>query len=240
MATKQKQLEMEDSHMNKWLDTTVSAYKRYFGEATSPIIYEVGSRDGKDGIELAERIFDGVPQNVDHKGVILFEPNPAQAKVIKKAYPNAVLLNLAASDRNGKADFLQISDPTNEAAVGSSSMDLRRRRTKPGIKRVIKVNTERLDSVMGNLKHLSVDIMKIDAEGYSYEILQGLGSRLGDIKVLHIETEMVGDRGVTNKTNRDVFAFMRDAGFLCYALEYEWGGIEDQVWVNAEALRCAK
>lgn len=225
---------------NQWLDSTVKAYKTYFGESTAPIVYEVGSRDGKDGIELAERIFDGPADRLDHKGVVLFEPNPPQAKLIKKNYPNAILLNLAASDKNGTAKFLQISDPKNEAAVGSSSMDLRRRDTKPGNKTVITVNTERLDAVMGNLKHSNVDIMKIDAEGYTYPILQGLGSRLADVKVLHLETELGDGRHlVTTKTSREVFDFMRDAGFLCYALEYEWGGLEDQVWVNAEALRCA-
>ena len=58
-------------------------------------------------------------------------------------------------------------------------------------------------------------------------------------KVFHLETEQGnGDHPVTNKTSRQVFNFMRDNGFLCYALEYEWGGIEDQVWVNAEALKC--
>lgn len=222
---------------NKWLNSTVHAYNRYFGETTAPIVYEVGSRDGKDGIELAERIIDGSPSDLDHSNVVLFECNPPQIEVIKKAYPKATVMEFAASDKDGTAKFMAIDDPNNIAAVGSSSMDLKRRYQKPGKKTFINVQTRRLEPVIAELKHSHIDIMKVDTEGYSYEVLQGLGSRLKDVRVLHLETEVQGNITVTNKTNREVFAFMRDAGFLCYALEYEWGGLEDQVWVNAEALR---
>lgn len=220
---------------NKWLDTTVRAYKNYYGEPANPVIYEVGSRDGKDGVELAERIADLPLKDIDLSNVVLFEPNPKQADVIAKSYPQATLMTIAASDSNGSADFLQINDD-NPDNVGSSSLDLNRRELKPGPKNIITVETRRLDDVIAELGHTHIDVMKIDAEGFTYEILQGLGERLKHVRVYHLETEVQGI--VTNKTNREVFDFMRDNGFLCYALEYEWGtDIEDQVWVNGEALK---
>ena len=223
--------------MNKWLDTTVLAYKHYFGESVSPIVYEVGSRDGKDGIELAERILDGPSDKLDHSNVILFEPNPKQAEIIRKAYPKATLLEVAASDQDGTADFVQIDGTQGE--IGSSSLDLNRQETKTGDKTIIRVNTRRLDGIVSELGHSRIDVMKIDAEGYTYEILEGLGDHLSSVLVLHLETEVKGI--VTNKTNREVFAYMRDRGFLCFDLANEWGeDIEDQVWLNAEALRHAK
>lgn len=222
---------------NRWLDTTVRAYKHYYGEPAQPVIYEVGSRDGKDGVELAERISELPQADIDLTNVVLFEPNPKQAEVIRNSYPQALVIEVAASDKTGSADFLQIGGD-NLDAVGSSSLDLNRRKFKPGSKNVITVKTKRLDEVMSELEHLTIDVMKIDAEGYTYEILQGLGDRLKDVKVYHLETELGdGTHPVTNKTSRQVFNFMRDNGFLCYALEYEWGGIEDQVWVNAEGLK---
>lgn len=45
--------------MNKWLTSTVEAYKETFGYTDHPIVWDVGSRDGDDGVELAERIFSG-------------------------------------------------------------------------------------------------------------------------------------------------------------------------------------
>lgn len=226
---------------NKWLNSTVEAYKRYFGEPQTPIIYEVGSRDGNDGIELAERLCDRPLSEIDQSHIVLFEPNPPQADIIREKYPDALVLECAASDKEGSADFLQIDDPTDIAAVGSSSMDLNRRHVKPGRKHIITVRTRRLDNVMADLEEVGVDVMKIDAEGYTMPILKGLGERLKDIKVLHLETEIGnGLHIVTTATSRQVFDYMVEQGFLCYAQEYEWGGIEDQVWVNAELLRCAK
>lgn len=221
---------------NKWLNSTVEAYKRYFGESPNPIIYEVGSRDGKDGIELGERIFTGPANRLNHRDIVLFECNPPQIEVIKKAYPKATLMEFAAAGKNGHTQFLSIDGGENIAATGSSSMDIARQRIKPGKKSVIDVEMRRLDGVIGELKHHEIDIMKIDAEGYTWEILKGLGDRLTDVKVYHLETEMDGHY-VTNKNSIQVHNFMRDNGFLCYAREYEWGGLEDQVWVNAELLR---
>lgn len=222
--------------MNKWLDSTVAAYLRYFGSSTAPVVYDVGSRDGNDGYELAERIFDGTKDQVeDAASIVLFEPNPPQAELIRHTYPSATVIEKAASDNAGTADFLAIDGGDDIAATGSSSMDLNRRDHKPGDKKVIQVETVRLETIIAQRAEPHIDIMKIDAEGFTYEILQGLDYSLGGVKVLHLETEMIGHL-VTNKNNREVFEFMRNAGFLCYALEYEWGGIEDQVWVNAELI----
>lgn len=222
---------------NKWLNSTVEAYKRYFGESANPVVYEVGSRDGKDGIELAERIFEYLPgEGLDYSNVVLFECNPPQIEAIKKAYPKATLMPFAASGKDGHAQFLSIDGGENIAATGSSSMDIARQRIKPGSKSVIEVQTRRLEPVIAELGHYQIDIMKIDTEGYTWEVLKGLGSRLADVKVFHLETEMEGHY-ITNKNSIQVHNFMRDAGFLCYAREYEWGGLEDQVWVNAELLR---
>lgn len=224
---------------NKWLNSTVDAYKRYFGESANPVVYEVGSRDGKDGVELAERIFEDVPgDKMDYSNVVLFECNPPQIEVIKRDYPKATLMTFAAAGKDGHARFLSIDGGDNIAATGSSSMDVGRARIKPGNKSIIEVETRRLEPVIGELGHSEIDIMKIDAEGFTWEILKGLGSRLADIKVLHLETEMEGHH-VTNKNSIQVFNFMRDNDFLCFAREYEWGGLEDQVWVNARLLRYA-
>lgn len=222
--------------MNKWLTSTVDAYRKYFGETIAPVVYEVGSRDGNDGVELAQRILDGAAEDLDYGDVVLLEPNPPQAELIRKNYPAATVLEIAASDKEDEVPFLAIDGGSDIAATGSSSMDLSRRHIKPGDKQIIHVSTRRLDNVMRELEHEAVDIMKVDAEGYTYEILQGLGDKLHSVCVFHLETEMEGHH-VTNKTSREVWQFMVDHGFLCYAREYEWGGIEDQVWVNVEALR---
>lgn len=216
--------------MNKWLDSTVKAYLDKHGQTDNPIIYEVGSRDGHDGVELATRIYSGHDLWNDSE-IVLFECNPPQQEVIKMNYPQATLIKEAISDKPGTVDFLQIYGDKN--MIGSSSMNLNRvNESWVQETNVIKVKTRRLDSVIKKLGHKDIDIMKIDIEHYTYEALESLGIYLRNIKVFHLETEV--DGVARNKTNVDVAKFMQENGYVCVALENEWGPeIQDQVW-----LRC--
>lgn len=223
---------------NKWLDSTVAAYEVYFGRTAFPVVYDVGSRDGDDGEELAARITGGTWHDFwDRATIVLFEPNPSQIEVIREAYPKATLVTKAMSNKVGKQKFVKITG--NKDEVGSSSLSLKRLDAPYGDgKTVIEVETDRLDNTIRELGHdgKTIDIMKVDVEGFTYEVLQGLGEYLKDVRVLHLETET--KKIAQNKTNLDVFKFMRDQGFLCYARDHQWGpDIEDQVWVNAQLLK---
>lgn len=215
--------------MNKWLDSTVNTYLRHFGATTTPVVYEVGSRDGKDGEELTRRIYDGNDLWNDAT-VVLFECNPPQVDIIKQSYPEAILITEAISDKKGTVEFLQIHGDNN--MIGSSSMNLNRV-NESWVKdtSTIKVKTRRLDDVIKSLGHenIEIDIMKIDVEHYSWEALQGLGRYIRNVKVFHIETEIEGI--ARNKTNLDIALFMQQKGYICSATESEWGDhIQDQIW----------
>lgn len=211
--------------MNKWLDSTVKTYTDHFGKMVTPLIYEVGSRDGHDGNELGQRIsLDGTYCPV------LFECNPPQIEVIKRNYPEATLITDAISDKKGTVDFLQLHGDHN--VVGSSSMNLdRANESWAKSHTIIKVQTRRLDDVIKELGHekTEIDIMKIDIEHYTWEALQSLGKYLRNVRVFHLETEITGV--ARNKTNLDIALFMQERGYICCALENEWGEhIQDQVW----------
>lgn len=220
--------------MNKWLNSTVQAYLDKFGTTKNPVVFEVGSRDGKDGEELAQRIYDGVnalSMWADAR-IVLFECNPPQIEVIKQNYPHATLITDAISTKKGTTEFIQLHGDIN--VIGSSSMDLNRSNLPWGKDNtVIKVNTRRLDDVIKELKleKSDIDIMKIDIEGYTYEALESLGKYLRKVRVFHLETEIEGV--ARNKTNLDIALFMQERGYMCTALENEWGeSIQDQVWVR--------
>lgn len=207
--------------MNKWLTSTVGAYKTTFGYADHPVVWDVGSRDGDDGVELAERISNNPPELFwDRATVVAVEPNPEQAEIIRKNYPKMTVLELAVSDVSGSADFMVYEG--DEGAVGSSSLNL-------GWKEddlqghIIRVQLERLDALMGDEM---VDVMKIDVEGHSLQVLHGLGDKLQQVKVLHVETEE------WTKSDKMVADYMTKQGFLLEDVMEEWGGMPDQVWVN--------
>lgn len=214
--------------LNKWLNSTVETYIKQFGATTKPVVYEVGSRDGHDGVELARRIYDG--NNIwKDATIVLFECNPPQIEAIKSNYPKATLVPNAVSNKKGTAEFLQIHGDKN--MVGSSTLNLNRNDSWIKQTSKVQVQTRRLDEVIRSLKHdkLEIDIMKIDIEGFTYEALEGLGKLLHNVKVLHLETEITGH--ARNKNNLDIALFMQNNGYICSNIEYEWPpAIQDQIW----------
>lgn len=214
--------------LNKWLDSTVDTYDKYFGSSSAPVIYEVGSRDGKDGFELALRIYDGHDLWRDSQ-IVLFECNPPQIEVIRQSFPQAILIPNAISDKPGTVEFMQIHGDQN--MMGSSTMNTARNDSWIRETTTIKVEARRLDSVIEELGHQSteIDIMKIDIEGFTAEALRSLGKYLRNVKVFHLETEIEGKARA--ETNIDIALFMEQKGYRCTALENEWGEtIQDQVW----------
>lgn len=216
---------------NKWLDSTVKTYIDKFDVCRDPIVYEVGSRDGNDGVELASRIYNGIDLWKDST-IVLFECNPPQQEAITMRYPKAMLIKEAVSNKKGVVEFLQIHGDKNQ--IGSSSMNLARAKESWAQDTTrIKVPTRRLDDVLEELGHQNteIDIMKIDIEHYTWEALESLGKYLRNVKVYHLETEIEGI--ARDKTNLDIALFMQESGYLCTALEHEWGqDIQDQVWIR--------
>lgn len=212
---------MSEYSINTWLDPCVQAYERFFGKTKNPVIWEVGSRDGRDGVELGRRIFDGDPLWFWTKAsIVAFEPNPAQATIIRVEYPEIEVHELAASDAKGSAPFMVYEG--DEGIVGSSSLNLRWKEDDiPGHQ--ITVETDRLDNL---IKDEQIDIMKIDVEGYSYQVLMGIGDKLNQVKVYHIETEAWTESDIQIK------AYMMSHGYLLVDETEQYGGMPDQVWVR--------
>lgn len=218
--------------LNKWLTSTVDEYIKKYDLSIAPIVYDVGSRDGRDGVELAYRIYSGINLWKDAQ-IILFECNPPQQEVIERSYPQATLIREAISDKKGTSEFLQIKGDDNMR--GSSTLNTKRNDSWIRKTETIKVNTRRLDSVIKELKHekTEIDIMKVDIEGYSYEALQSLGKYLRNVKVYHIETEIEGY--ARKHTNLDIALFMENNGYKCVSIEGEWlPNIEDHVYVRED------
>lgn len=223
-------MRQQQTAVNRWLTSPVKAYTDQWGLTSNPVVYEVGSRDAEDAVELASRIYDGANLWADAE-IVVFECNPPQIEVIKERYPQAKLIPNAISNKKGTVDFLQIHGDKN--FVGSSTMNLDRPAKDNWIKETttVKVQTRRLDDVIEELKHqkTEIDIMKIDIEGFTMEALQSLGKYLRNVRIFHLETEI--DGVARAETNLDICLFMQSKGYICTALENEWGeSIQDQTW----------
>ena len=185
-------------------------------------MWEVGSRDGRDAVELAERIYDGLKEwfwsNAD---IVCFEANPDQAEIIRTNYSEIEVFELAASNRNSTAQFRVYHG--DEGAVGSSSLNLDWKGDELEGHN-IEVETKRLDSIITDE---IIDIMKIDVEGYSLQVLQGIGEKLNQIRVMHIETE------TWYRTDKKVEDYLKVRGWTLVDVSEQYGGMPDQVWLNS-------
>lgn len=95
----------------------------------------------------------------------------------------------------------------------------------------------RLDTVCSGLNVDHIDMIKIDVEGATYEVLEGMGHLLDTVRIMHIETEDYQFfKG--QKLDNDVTALLSDRGFTLIkktsCLISDSGYQFDSIWVNNE------
>ena len=210
-----------------WLKPIIDAYKKHFNDPISKII-DVGSRDGDDAKWILKRL--PVQEDVQ---VICVEARKNAAEAIQKKYPNFLVFATAVSDFVGNSEFVEM---TEEEFAGSSSLVLERQNAYPAESMIIDVPVTRLDII---LPSGTIDILKIDVEGHSIPVISGMGERMQDVLVAHIETE-TPDREAWGEpsNNLEVIKIMQDLGFFLVDVSYQWGwSIQDQTWVNTKHER---
>lgn len=209
------------------LDPVIHAYQTHFGH-TASLVVDVGSRDGDDCAGLVA-VLGG-------RGVAV-EPRPDAATLIRTRHPHLTVIESAVHEYDGVTGFavLESDDPN---IVGSSGFRFERSYALGVPAHVIQVPCHRLDTLLAG--EPVIDVLKVDVEGFTLQALHGLGDRLTDVKVAHLETETAAREQppwMEPQTNDLVADVMRDAGFTLVTVSYEWGpSIEDQVWINGRLL----
>jgi tetratricopeptide (TPR) repeat protein len=211
------------------LEPVVTNYRKYFG-TKAPLIIDIGTRDGDDANYLYKELLG--------TKVIAVDANPKCYQITKNKYPWMHTYQCAVADKDGETTFTQVTD-NNIEILGTSSVFSKDTSIDPpasfykGKTQEITVPTSRVDTLLVKTGDAGViDVVKIDTEGYSWQVLQGFGERLKDVKVFHIETESV-QLHPDHVTGDKVADFMRSNGFVLVDTSHEWGGkMEDQIWVN--------
>lgn len=217
---------------NKLLEPVVGIYKKYYAQ-TANIIIEVGSRDGENADYLRTKL--------RAKKAYAIEANPALVVGIAERYPKLTVREIAISNFDGEADFLQvISDDIN--LLGTSSLDISKAKREEIYKttetEVITVKVSRLDSFLAKEKLVekTISVIKIDIGGMTYQALLGFGELIKNVKMFHLKTERKYDHP-SHKNNLEVAGYMRHHGFFLAGVFYEWGpNIQDQIWMNKALL----
>jgi len=131
-------------------------------------IVEVGSLQGQDALYLASKF--------PKAKVVVIEGSPINFVNYLQDLPEIMAINAVVTNVIGQANFHLKHDE------GLHSL---RDRGRAYGHRTIKVDT----TTLRNLNLGQIDILKIDAEGCTLEILQG--TDLSGIKLLHLETETI-------------------------------------------------
>lgn len=211
-------------------------------------VLEIGSRDGHDAEKL--RAFGDIP----YESVYVVEPHPESYKNIVVTYPKARVFEFAISDNPGVIDFNAISTVVREGwtpeqhigLVGTSSLLKKNYEIYRNIagmteerfnfnnpQRWIKVLAVNGKTLLQLINRPEIDLIKIDVEGLTYEVLRSFGDDIRLLKLLHIEIEKV-QIWQEQHLYSEIKAHLEFYGFkeLYYLPAYFGGNQGDNVWVR--------
>lgn len=186
-------------------------------------IFEIGANYGQDAAGLA-KYFNVAPQNV-----YTFEARPDYCPYIRDTYGFNVFNN-AVFNREMEIEFNAVSLPHNSGVSSIYKKD----KSWDGDEKIIHVPAIRMDEFMCTHKIKHIDFLKLDVEGANWEVLDGFGNRLGDVRAIHIESEHVPVwRG--QKLWGDIRQKLESAGFEMIYFERKFVQ-SDSVWVQKRFL----
>jgi FkbM family methyltransferase len=211
------------------LEPVITNYRKYFGSKATLVI-DVGTRDGNDANYLIKEL--------RASKAIAIDANPVCFDMVKNQYPWMAVYCCAITDSDGEVTFNQVNTHNIEL-LGTSSILSKENSINPppefydGITQEITVPSSRMDTLLIKEDPTGlIDVVKVDTEGYTWQVLQGFGDRLKDVKLFHLETEKTSV-SPEHKTSEDVHEFMASHGFVLVDTSHEWGEIiQDQIWVN--------
>lgn len=76
-----------------------------------------------------------------------------------------------------------------------------------------KIQVVRLDEFMNKNYIKKLDLLKIDTEGFEYSAIKSIGSRIYDIKLIHLEHHF-DDMIIKNYTLSDIHTYLKKKGFF--------------------------
>ena len=149
-------------------------------------VLEIGSRDAKDALKLSEYY---------KCHVYAFECNPYSLQECKnniRANPNVTLIPYAVWDKTEMIDFFPIVEvpgvPYNSGASSCFPVS-KTGHHKKYVQEKISVEAIRLDNWLDSEGISQVDLLCIDAQGATLNVLKGLGDKLSSVKYIITELE---------------------------------------------------
>lgn len=195
---------------------------RHFTDKFGGTVVEVGSRDGHNAREIAD-IFRA-------RRVVTIEANPECYADIERDYPQFENYNVAISNVCGTLDFYKVDHSHGETLLGQSS--LLYKESYDNIATKISVPALTMDEFVERRGIGKIEVMKIDVEGATYEVLEGF-SKIRMTRLLHIESEH-REFWHGQHLYEDTANFMTQAGYEQVYFAPVWTDQSDSIWLRKD------
>ncbi len=155
-------------------------YQNYFTETPKNVL-EIGSRDGYHA-DYLKKFF-----NIPDDKVFIVDAHPDCAKLIRTEHPNYRVIELAITNEPGIVKFNAIQN-LDLGALGMSSLKPKSNGTTFGEKwvNVLGITGKQLIDLIDEPE---IDLLKLDVEGLTYEVLESFSDSIRRIKYIHTEAE---------------------------------------------------
>ena len=177
-------------------------------------IFDVGAMDGEDS-RILKRIYT-------HAEVYAIEGLKLNFDTYLTHEQNIHAFHAVIADHDGSLLFYE------KKSQGKHGIH---ERIRSPTKAVHETPCSRLDTFIRNHSLPVPDLMKIDVEGATFDVLSGCGSILDTVKILQIETETIEYfRG--QKLQEEVYRLLRKQRFDLFFEMTCCKGQNDSIWIN--------
>ena len=196
----------------KILDT----FKRELNVKEPIVVIDVGSHKGE--------YISSLIQNFLIEKIYSFEPNIEIFKILEKNFKNnhkIIINNCGISQKEGFINFYKniesssstINKLNEESKYFKKKYFLLNFLNLKKISEKIKIKVIRLENYLEKEKIKKIQILKIDTEGYEYQVLKSLGERIKNIKLIHFEHHY-DDMILKEYKFQDIHNFLHLNGFI--------------------------
>ncbi len=148
---------------------------------------------------------------IDVANYIAIEPNPSDFKILSLNVPKeSILINKALGNTNSKLSFYVSTSNGDSSLIEPVNYD-----------DIIEVDVVRLDDLLLELKKTKIKLLKLEAEGYEPEILEGLGSSINCCEYISVDGGY--ERGKNSEqTFTTITNYLLSNGFEIVDIYFPW------------------
>ncbi len=190
-------------------------------------VFEIGANLAQDAEVLMQEFAERGGVRPD--SVYVFEAHPQLFRYIKRLHRfNAY--HCAVSNEDGNHMFHMPDALASNSGVSSLLENHEFNYTQK-----VKVKTIRMDTFMKDHSITAADFVKIDVEGCTWEVLDGFGDRLRDVRAIQLEAEHT-EAWKGEKLYYDIEKKMTESGFELLWFERKFDQ-SDSLWVKKEFVK---